>query len=92
MPFVAAPIFLGIMAAAATATTIGVGVYEATNQPSAPKMPPPQDNAKAQAQASQASALAQAQALTKRRGMASTILTGPMGASTPTTQKATLGA
>jgi hypothetical protein len=45
------------------------------------------------AQAQQAAAMAQARALTKQRGMASTILTSPLGASaTPPAQRATLGA
>lgn len=76
----------------ATAASAGVGIYEATNQPSAPKAPTQVDTSQQQAQASQAAALAQANALTKRRGLASTILTSPTGAGTATTQKATLGA
>lgn len=79
--------------AVSAAASVGTSIYAAVSQPSPPKLPTTQDNAKQQAQASQAAALAQAQALTKRKGMASTILTGPLGASgTPTTQKATLGA
>jgi hypothetical protein len=76
-------------------SAIGTGVtaYEAANQPAPPKAPTQAETANQQAQASQAAALAQADALTKRRGMASTILTSPMGASgTASTQKATLGA
>jgi hypothetical protein len=76
-------------------SAIGTGVtaYEAANQPTPPKAPTQAETANQQAQASQAAALAQADALTKRRGMASTILTSPMGASgTASTQKATLGA
>jgi hypothetical protein len=45
------------------------------------------DTAKSEAAAAQA----QATALTKRRGMSSTILTSPSGASGATTTKATLG-
>lgn len=76
-----------------TAATVGTTIYSAMNQPSAPKAPTQVDNAQQQAQASQAAALAQANALTKRRGMASTILTSPTGAAgTASTQKATLGA
>ena len=43
------------------------------------------------AKASTAAAQAQAAALTKRRGMASTIMTSPMGAGAAQTQKTTLG-
>jgi hypothetical protein len=79
--------------AVSAAASVGEGIYAAVSQPSAPKAPTTTDTAQQQAQASQAAALAQANALTKRRGMASTVLTGPMGATTaPTTQKATLGA
>jgi hypothetical protein len=82
-----------ITSLALTAVSTGVGIYEAANQPSPPKAPTVQQNTQQQAQASQASALAQAQALTKRKGMASTILTSPLGVTTPpATQKATLGA
>ena len=80
---------LGVSAAATVATT----VYSAVNQPSAPKAPTQSQQAQEQAQAAQAAAQAQARALTARRGMASTILTSPTGASgTPPTQRATLGA
>lgn len=76
----------------ATAASAGVGIYEATNQPSTPKAPTQPQEAQQQAQAAQAAALANANALTKRRGLASTILTSPAGAGNATTQKATLGA
>ncbi len=80
---------LGVSAAASA----GTAIYEAVAQPKAPAAPTQAETATQQAQASQAAALAQANALTKRRGMASTILTGPMGStSTATTQKSTLGA
>lgn len=76
-----------------TAATVGTSIYEATNQPGAPKAPTQAATAQQQAQASQAAALAQANALTKRRGMASTILTSPTGASgTASTKTSTLGA
>jgi hypothetical protein len=76
-----------------TAATVGTGIYEAVSQPSAPTAPTSATTAQQQAQASQAAALAQADALTKRRGLASTILTSPTGvAGAPNVQKATLGA
>lgn len=79
--------------AISTAASVGTSIYAAENQPTAPKAPSTQDLAKEQAQAAQAASLAQAQALTKQRGMASTILTSPTGVSgIPTTQKSTLGA
>jgi hypothetical protein len=79
--------------AVSAAATVGEGIYAVASQPQAPTAPTPQQTSQQQAQASQAAALAQADALTKRRGMASTILTSPMGASgAPQTQKATLGA
>jgi len=72
----------------------GVGVatagYELANQPSAP--PPPTDNAAKDAAASSAASTAQAEALMKRRGLAATQLTSPMGVSgAATVGKATLG-
>lgn len=86
------PILLGILAAS-TATTIGTTIYEAVSQPSAPQAPTTSETATQQAQASQAAALAEAQAMTRRRGLASTILTGPQGTTAPAaTQRATLGA
>ena len=61
------------------------------NQPKAPAAPTATQNATDQAQAASAAAQAQATALQKRRGMASTVLTSPLGAGTATTEKATLG-
>jgi carbon starvation protein CstA len=79
--------------AISTAASVGTGIYEAVAQPQAPTAPTTQQTTAQQAQASQAAALAQANALQKRRGMASTILTSPLGVSgAPQTQKATLGA
>lgn len=79
--------------AISTAASIGTGIYEAVAAPSAPKAPTAAQSAQQQAQASQAAALANAQALQKRRGMASTILTSPQGATgTAPTERATLGA
>ena len=84
-----APVIPLILLATAAAS-VGTAAYEMTNQPSAPKLP---DTTAQQAQAAQAAALAQAQALTKSRGMASTILTGPTGQTTqPNVGRATLGA
>lgn len=79
--------------AISTAATVGTSIYEAVAQPSAPTAPTQAQTAQQQAQASQAAALAQAQALTQRRGMASTILTSPLGTTgAASTQKQTLGA
>jgi hypothetical protein len=79
---------LGIGAAAATA-----GIVAAVDQPKAPTAPAQTTTTLQQSQATQAAAQAQATALTQRRGMASTMLTSPMGVSNaPTTQRATLGA
>jgi hypothetical protein len=79
--------------AVSAAASVGTGIYEAVSKPSAPTPPSTANTANQQAQAAQAAALAQADALTKRRGMASTILTSPTGTSgTAATQKATLGA
>ena len=78
--------------AVSTAASVGTGIYEAVDKPSAPKAPAQAQTAQQQAQASQAAALAQAHALTQRRGMASTILTSPLGAGSANTQSATLGA
>jgi hypothetical protein len=73
---------------AATGATIG---YEAS-QGGGPSAPTQSQDATEQAQAATAAAQAQASALTKRRGLASTMLTSPLGTSgTAQTQKATLG-
>ena len=81
--------FIPIIAAGIGAAVTGV---ELANMPQAPQAPTQQASQTQQAQAQQAAALAQAQALTKRRGMASTILTSPMGiTSGGQTQTATLG-
>jgi hypothetical protein len=82
------PVLLGISAAAGVAGTVA-----ALDQPSAPAAPTQTTTNTQQAEATQASAQAQATALQKRRGMASTILTSPMGVSGGTqTTSATLGA
>ena len=71
--------FIPLIAAGIGAATT---IYAAEHQPKAPAAPTQTDTQTQQAQAQQSAALAQAQALTKRRGMASTILTSPMGTST----------
>lgn len=81
--------FIPLIAAGVGAATAGI---ELANMPSTPQAPTEAQTNTQQAQAAQAAALAQAQALTQRRGMASTILTSPMGAGAATTQRATLGA
>ena len=73
---------------AATGASIG---YEAS-QGGGPSAPTQQQDATQQANAATAAAKAQADALTKRRGMASTILSSPLGTSgTANVQKTTLG-
>ena len=75
------------VAAAGTAATLG---YEMSQ--SGPSATTTQEAAEEKAKASSAASLAQAEALTKRRGMASTQLTSPMGISgTASVGKATLG-
>ena len=78
--------------AISTAATVGTGIYEAVSQPSAPKAPNQATIAQQQAQAAQAAALAQANALTKRRGMASTILQNPLSSGPAAIKQQTLGA
>jgi hypothetical protein len=80
--------FIPLIAAGIGAAATGIAIAD---QPSAPKVPA--NTASQQAQAQQAEAQAQAEALTKRRGMAATVLTSPMGTSgTAQTGRATLGA
>jgi len=82
------PIILGISAVAT-----GVEAYSAFNQPKAPTAPTQTQTTNQQAEAAQAAAQAQATALSQRRGLASTVLTSPMGVTGSTqTQRATLGA
>jgi hypothetical protein len=73
--------------AAGTAATLG---YEAA-QGGGPTAPTQSQLATEQATAQANAAQAQAEALTKRRGMASTILTSPLGSGTASIGKATLG-
>ena len=81
--------FIPLIAAGIGAATAGV---ELANQPSAPKPPTQQQTTTQQSMAGEAAAQAEATALSKRRGLASTILTSPMGAGAASTQKSTLGA
>lgn len=79
--------------AVSTAASVGTGIYEAVAAPSAPQAPTAAQTAQQQAQASQAAALAQAQALSKMRGMQSTVLNNPLTSSQqPSVQRTTLGA
>lgn len=79
--------FIPLIAAGIGAAVTGVELHkqsELTKQ--APVAPTTQQSQSQQGQAQQAAALAQAQALSKRRGMASTILTSPMGIDSGATQ------
>ena len=81
-------IILGISAAGAVASGVA-----ALDQPKAPAAPSQATTSLEQAKSTQAAAQAQAAALSQRRGMASTILTSPMGVGAGTqTQRSTLGA
>ena len=81
-------IALGIGAASAVA-----GGVSLLSKPKSPVAPSTAQTQKEQADATQAAAQAQATALTKRRGMSSTILTSPLGiGSGSQTQRSTLGA
>lgn len=83
-----ATIIAASVGVASTAASIG---YQAS-QGGGPSAPSPTDTAKQQADAANASAQAQAEALTKRRGMASTQLTSPVGTTgSANIAKATLG-
>jgi len=88
----------GISTATALLISAGVGLattgatlgYEASQ--GGPQAPSATDTEKQQAEAANASAQAQALALQKRRGMAATQLTSPLGTNTPANvAKATLG-
>ena len=81
--------FIPLIAAGVGAATAGI---EIANQPSAPKAPTAPQTTTQTAMAGEAAAQAEATALSKRRGLASTILTSPMGAGAANTQKSTLGA
>lgn len=81
--------FIPLIAAGVGAATAGV---ELANQPPTPKAPTSGQTAAAQAQSAEAAAQAEADNLARRRGMASTILTSPLGAGAASTRSATLGA
>ena len=71
----------------------GVSAVSALSKPSAPQAPTAVQTQTQQAEAAQAAAQAQATALSRRRGMDSTVLTSPLGVAGGTqTQRATLGA
>ena len=80
--------FIPLILAGVGAATAGI---ELANMPSAPVAPSATTSATDQAKAGQEAAQAQASALTKRRGMAATTLTSPLGTGTAQTQKSTLG-
>ena len=87
----------GISTATALLVSAGVGLattgatlgYEMSQ--GGPPTPTGQTTSQQQAEAANAASMAQAESLQKRRGMASTTLTSPLGAGNATTQKATLG-
>jgi hypothetical protein len=79
--------FIPLIAAGIGAAATGVAIAE---QPGAPKAPA--NTGQQQAAAQLDAAQTQAAALTKRRGMASTVLTSPLGAGPAQTKGATLGA
>ena len=81
--------FIPLIAAGIGAAATGIAIAE---MPQAPTAPTATQTATSEADAANAAAQAQATALQKRRGMASTVLTSPLGAGTAQTQKATLGA
>lgn len=84
---------MGLLALLGTAAaTVGEGIFATVDKPNAPTLPTAEQNAQQQAQASQAAALAQADALTKRRGLSSTILQNPVSGGNAVTKGATLGA
>ena len=87
----------GISTATALLISAGVGVGTAgitaglELSQGTPSAPSASTTNQQQADAANAAAQVQAVALRKRRGLASTILTSPLGASNANTQKATLG-
>jgi hypothetical protein len=90
MPMITPAIALLISAGAGLAATgVTTGLELSQGSPTAPSA---STTAQQQAEASNAAAQAQAEALTRRRGMASTQLTSPLGATgSATVGKATLG-
>ena len=83
-----APIALAITAAIGAVTS----AVSIATRPQPPQAPNPVTNQTEQARAQEEAARAQAQALQKRRGLAATTLTSPLGTTGSTnTQSATLG-
>ena len=81
-----------LVTAGVTAVTAGATLGYEASQGGGPAAPTVQSNAQQEAAAANASAMAQAEALTKRRGMASTMLTSPLGTQTgANVAKPTLG-
>jgi len=81
--------FIPLIAAGVGAAATGIAIAE---QPSAPAAPSQSATAQQDAEAASAASTAQAEALMKRRGLAATQLTSPMGVSgAATVGKATLG-
>jgi len=83
--------FLPLIAAGVGAATTAVALAEQPSLPTATQ-PTSTQSTSTQAQVSDAAAQAQAANLAQRRGLASTILTSPMGAASAVTTKPTLGA
>lgn len=85
----------GITTGTALLVSAGIGLATAgaeTGYQLSQSKPGLPDTAADEAKAANAAAQAQATALTKRRGMAATTLTSPLGSQTPAqTSKATLG-
>jgi pyocin large subunit-like protein len=79
--------FIPLIAAGVGAATTIAAIAEMPKAPTAPT-----NTASTEATAAQDAAQAQAAALSKRRGMSSTILTSPLGSGTAQTAKSTLGA
>lgn len=81
--------FLPLIAAGIGAAATGIAIAD---QPKAPTAPTPTTSATNEADSAAAASQAQAEALQKRRGLASTVLTSPLGAQgAASVQKATLG-
>jgi phage protein D len=81
-----------LIAAGVGAATTGAELGYQMSQGGGPSAPSAQTTNQQQAEAASAAAQAQAEALQKRRGMASTQLTSPMGTTgTANVGKATLG-
>jgi negative regulator of sigma E activity len=83
----------GIIALVVAGVGTAASIYEMTQQPKAPDAPTLPAAASQVDNTAQAAAQAQATAMSKRKGAASTLLTGPQGILTqPSTARQTLGA